>query len=696
MGTTYTRFLRALALASSGAMTVYAGPALAQAALEEIIVTADRKNSFGAQYVQAGSFRGARQIDTPLSVSVLPRDILEAQQATQLYDALRNTAGVTYGQIGGAIYSNMAIRGIVVENRGNYRLNGGLPIVNLIDMPLEDKERVEVLKGVSALYYGFTSPSGIVNLTMKRPVDEVNDFTVFGNNHGSIGGHADIGRKFFDGKLGVRLNFVEADLDVGIDRTKGDRSLQSAAVDFDPVDTIKIRLDAERITKKISEPNFYLVPAAVNGVVTLPPIPNPKKNLGDVWMYNDAYEVNLLAHIEWKFLPNWQVMAEAGTSHTNRTRFSPQFQNYNLATGAGQLNLTLTNGNLNRNINYRSEIAGAFDTGPISHEISFGFTRNVREAFVTSNPTVNLAQNLYNPTPLTPVPLPDRVVPNPTKIDDRGYYLFDRLKYQEWLQLLIGVRRTIYSNTSRTTRYSTTANSPALGVVVKPAGSWLSLYGTYIEGLEEGGIAPATARNPGVVLPPGTTKQWEVGVKAEPLEKLLLTLGYFDIDRPSSFVDPVTNFFVQDGRSSYKGVEASATGEINEQWSIYATTMYLETKQEKAANATLIGKRTENAPRLTVSVFGEYRTPWVPGLSLSAGLYHVASRAVNQTNTAFVGGFTTFDAGARYNVDLRGVPTTFRLSVENVFDKHYWASTGSSLLAANLPMTAKFSMTARF
>ena len=60
--------------------------------LEEIVVTADR-SGFGADLVQAGSFRGARQLDTPLTVSVIPKALLDTQQAASLYDALRNTAG---------------------------------------------------------------------------------------------------------------------------------------------------------------------------------------------------------------------------------------------------------------------------------------------------------------------------------------------------------------------------------------------------------------------------------------------------------------------------------------------------------------------------------------------------------------------------------------------------------------------------
>src|SRR5690242_8814979 len=51
------------------------------AVLEEIVVTADRRDSFGAEFVQAGTFRNQRAIDTPLTVAVVTKDLLNSQQA---------------------------------------------------------------------------------------------------------------------------------------------------------------------------------------------------------------------------------------------------------------------------------------------------------------------------------------------------------------------------------------------------------------------------------------------------------------------------------------------------------------------------------------------------------------------------------------------------------------------------------------
>jgi iron complex outermembrane receptor protein len=125
--------------------------------LEEILVTADRRDSFGADFVQAGTFRDAKVLDTPLTVTIVPRKLLEAQQARSIFDAARNTAGVTQAQINTAIYSNLSVRGIPVDNTTNFRLNGVLPIVTFVDMPMEDKDRVEILKGAAGLYYGFAT-----------------------------------------------------------------------------------------------------------------------------------------------------------------------------------------------------------------------------------------------------------------------------------------------------------------------------------------------------------------------------------------------------------------------------------------------------------------------------------------------------------------------------------------------------------
>src|SRR4051794_24572484 len=62
---------------------------------DDIVVTGERNNQFGTDTAQSGSFRNAKILDIPMTVSVIPDALLKSQQAVDLIDAVRNTAGVS-------------------------------------------------------------------------------------------------------------------------------------------------------------------------------------------------------------------------------------------------------------------------------------------------------------------------------------------------------------------------------------------------------------------------------------------------------------------------------------------------------------------------------------------------------------------------------------------------------------------------
>lgn len=665
--------------------------------LDAIVVTADRRNSFSADYLQAGAFRDARVIDTPLTVAVMPKDLLNAQQALTIMDAVRNTAGVSQSQINTVIYSNLAIRGIPVDFASNYRIDGVLPIVNLVEMPIEDKDRVEVLKGAAGLYYGFATPSGIVNLVMSRPTQSpltVLDLT--GNSHGALGAHVDVSRT--EGDLGVRVNAGGASLETGVDRTRGDREFLSTTLDWKPIEKLLVQADAEYINKTITEPTEWVIPAAVNGVVTLPPLQDPSKNLGAEWLLSEGHEYNLLGRVKYDFSPAWSASFSAGTSYADVDRRYSSFSGYNLTTGNGTLGVAMTHGRTIRAFIYRGDVAGAFRTGPIDHMLLLGASDYIRENDVPAAARASFTQNLFAPVDIPEQPTPPRLIVSTDHVEDKGVFVFDRATYHEWLQLTVGYRKADYTDISRSgatspVTYEVKPGTWSYGLMVKPA-RWASLYGNYVEGLESGGIAPQIANNAGQVLPAALSKQWELGAKVEPLRGLLITGALFKIDRASSYLNP-SNVYVEDGRATYKGFEFSATGELTPELSISVSGMKLDAVQESGA-ASVIGKRIENTARFSGSAFLEYRPAQISGLRLQAGVFRVGSRAVNAVNAAFVPGYTTLDLGVSYATTIHDNSVVFRVYGENVTNKRYWAATGSSLLDENLPATVKFSLSTTF
>jgi iron complex outermembrane receptor protein len=212
-----------------------------------------------------------------------------------------------------------------------------------------------------------------------------------------------------------------------------------------------------------------------------------------------------------------------------------------------------------------------------------------------------------------------------------------------------------------------------------------------MEGLEEGGTAPLITNNAGQVLPPGVTKQKELGARTEAIAGLLLSGAYFTIDRKSTYIN-AQNFFVLDGRTRYKGFEYAAIGGLGRGVSIYLSGMFLDAEQVNAQNAALVGKAPDNTPRQTHSLFADWQPASVPGLGVNAGAYYIARRFINNLEQGSIPGYTLFTAGSRYSMHIEGRRTTFQLYLENLADKRYWSGAGGGVLAVGLPRTLRASV----
>lgn len=686
------RKLDIVACALAGAVPFASHAQTPERELKEVRVQ-DGAAPYAASAVQVGTFRDTDPLDVPLTVNVVPRAVLDAQAATSIYDALKNTAGVTRSQLGEGTYDNISIRGILVENRSNYRLNGALPIVNLIDLPLENKERVEVLKGVSGLYYGLIPPSGVVNLVTKRAGSEpVSTINVRGNGYGAYGAHVDLARRYGeDGRYGLRINAASDELRNAIHGYRGHKGFVSGAFDWQVTRGWQLRFDAEYIEKDATEQAAIRLLPAVNGTVSLPAKPDPTKLLSGTWARYDAQALNVLARSDVVLSENWIWTVELGQATTRRDRSFSQLENYNLATGNGTLRFFLTRGQEYTNRNARSEFVGNLATGPLRHELSLGVSGNRRDQSLGATQQRTVAQNLYDPATIAQLaPVLPAATPS-SRIEDKGAYLFDRISIGERWQVMAGLRRTDYSNVSPVTHYEANETMPAYAVLYKLRPR-LNLYASYLEGLEEGGQAPQNAANALEVLPPLKSRQREIGAKADVARGVQLTAAYFDIDRPASGTNPVNNRFELTGVANYRGVELSATGAVAREWNIYASALFLDAEQTvSTTDPALLGKQPENTPRRAGSVFAEYRPAGMPQLALSAGAYYVGARAVNPLNQAYVEGYTRIDFGARYTTRLGHYRPTLQVYIENAFDARYWSAAGNNLLAVGQPRTIKFS-----
>lgn len=664
--------------------------------MQAVRITAAKAQGFAPRTVEAGSFRGSDVMDVPSTVNVVTREVLELQAAGGLYDALRNTAGVTRQQNGGDTWDQLVIRGIAVENRTNYRLNGSLPVMNFSQVPMEDKERVEVLKGATALYYGFTSPAGVVNFVTKRAGSvPVTSLGLTLDQHGSAVASADVARRFGERQeFGVRINAAGGTLGAFLDRVgNGNRGFASAALDWRASARLRLRADLEYDKRRVTEQAGITLPTAVNGVITLPHAVDPRRLVGPDWAIFNAETRNAQVRADLALSDAWALTVEAGHSEMARDRRLALFRFTNAAsvtTGAGRITGNMQHHVVDSNM-ARAELAGAFATGPVAHDVTLGATGTGKgqDPIYQANYTIP-AQNLYDPVPVAKVTIGAfPATPTTAALDsrDKGLYAIDRLSFGQW-QAIAGVRAVQYRSDQGANHYDVSNTTPMAALVYRPSAE-VSLYASTAEGLEEGETAPTGSANQNERLAPGVSRQKELGARWRTPAGLLLQAALFDIKRPGYYTN-AANVFTADGEQHYRGLELAAQGKLARRLSWQGSAQVIDPAFQHI-NAQYDGKLPENASRRTASTFLSYDVDALAGLSFNAGAYFTGRRPVNDLNQAFLGGNTLFTLGGRYVGLVAGKHTTWQINVDNAGDKRYWAGAGTRL-SAGMPRLVKLTM----
>lgn len=666
--------------------------------LQAVTVTELRATGLRAETVEAGTFRGADIMDVPSTVNVVTREALDLQAASGLYDALRNTAGVTRQQNGGETWDQLVIRGIAVENRTNYRINGALPYLNFSQVPLENKERVEVLKGASALYYGFTSPAGVVNLVTKRAgKDPVTSLGLSFDSNGGAQTSVDLGRRFGEAnEFGLRVNAAGGQLGSYMDGVDtGERRFFSAAFDWRVNSRLKIQADFEYDFRNLTEQAGIQLPTAVNGKITLPKAIDPSKLVGPDWSTFRASTTNALLRADYVLSDRWMLTGEVGHAQVERKRQLATFRFTNaasVATGAGNIRGNSQEMTLDSDMG-RLELAGNFETGPLRHEMTLGASYTTKVQGAIYQQTYSAAtQNLYNPIDIsnrvTWSAMPTTPSTEAYETRDVGYYAIDRITLSEQWQLIGGMRHARYNSTQGGITYDPSKTTPLAALVYRPLTD-LSFYLSYSEGLEEGETAPSGTANQGTRMAPGVSKQKEIGARWLAPNGTLVSAALFDILRPGYYTT-AANIYTADGEQHYAGLEMSAQGKLTRQLGWQASALWLDPEFRNIGTA-YDGKLPENAARRTGSLFLNYELPFVAGLSINGGAYYTGRRPVDDLNQAWLDPVTLYGAGVRYATRVFGKQTTWQLNVENLTDEHYWAAAGTRL-AAGAPRTFKASI----
>ncbi len=347
--------------------------------LPEVVVTGSRTGAAGRASV--AGFSDAPLLQTPAAVSVFSRAQMQDLQIRSTSDAMKFDASVSdaYNAVGYA--EQFSIRGFALDNSSSYRKDG-LAIPGDTQIPLENKERIEVLKGLAGFQSGVAAPGGIVDYVVKRPTNApLRSVTVGASERGTLYGAADLGGRFEDRRFGYRINAAAERLRSYVKGADGERKFVSAAFDWQISPQALLQIDADYQDKsQVSAPGFQLLngtdlPTGVSGKTMLnnqpwsKPVSTQSSNIG--------------LRFEYQFSPEWHATLSANRHAFKRDDYTAfpygcgSAELYPGYCGNGDYDVYdyQSLGEKKSPLATQALLQGKFSTGALRHELTLGSSR---------------------------------------------------------------------------------------------------------------------------------------------------------------------------------------------------------------------------------------------------------------------------------------------------------------------------------
>lgn len=651
-------------------------------------------------------------LNTPRSVTVLTKDLLEDKNATALKEVARTTAGVTLGtgEGGNAFGDRFFIRGF--DARNDIFVDGIRdPAVSIRENFFT--EQVEILRGPASSYAGRGTAGGAINIVTKQATDR--NFTNIDSTLGTDGTK----RTTFDVNqvisptLAMRVGglFQEAGV-AGRSLTTDDRWGTFAAVKWKPTDGIKIT--ANYIHTDLDALPDFGVPYYKQGNVPVTEVGVPRntyygfvnrdfqKTTQDIGTISGEVQVNDHVTLNNRFRAQRSVLNYIGTI--------PEAP---ITTNANPLLWTFTANPQSRYqttdvLADQADATFKFDTGPVKHTAVVGIEASRERVSIDkytglSSEAVGsgafdgkgslAGQSIFDPGyTFTPFNTTPTLVGNPTvvPVDTRSIYVIDTANYRDLVILNAGARYDDYHVSASNMMGSVSANSGLFnyngGITIKPL-PFASVYAAYatssnpvgaeLDGtsVAYGGFNPASLVNQ--IFGPEQNKAAEVGTKWELFDRhVLATAALFQTTKDNAR-EAIPNGLPGAGNiiagASYRvqGIDLGIGGNITDRWSVFGGLVLMQSKVTKSVVATNVGDQLANVAHQSFNVLTKYKFDdgWELGgqATYRSKIYGGTLLAANQGTE--LPSYWRFDMFAEKKITKN---LTAKVFVNNIFNKLYY------------------------
>jgi catecholate siderophore receptor len=627
-------------------------------------------------------------VDTPQTISVITKKVMEEQQATTLVEALRNTPGITLnlGENGNTnSKDNVNMRGF--DAQGSIYKDGIRDLANS-SKDTFNTEAVEVTKGAVGADNGRGVSSGYINQVTKSATnkDEVGG-TVGYSTAKNARLTADVNKKLNE-TTGVRLNVMKQNGEVaGRDEVEIDRTGIAGSVGFGIGTATRTTINYEH-TEQDDVPDGGIPTVGLNGGAV-------KADTSKFYGSSDDFEKAKSDAFTLKF----EQDISDNTMFKNTSRYAKTNQEmlltspFNYSTIASTVDRRMhARWQENEILTNQSNFTTDVQTGMLLHKISTGIELT-KESQLTKNYTAQNAQitSLYNPTNISWDALTFSGQKSDGETTTVGAYLFDSINIGEKFILTGGGRFDKYNTTNdivssalvpSTLEDKGNLNSYKAGLVYKPLDNGSVYISRATTQLPPGGAnftlssTVTNANNPDMEPQKSTTD--EIGTKWDLLDnRLSLTTAVYKTVVENETMTESDGSTSQNGEKEVEGVEFGAVGEITDKWNVSAGLAKMNTEYTKATS-TNEGASLRFSPEHTATLWSTYK--FTPAINVGAGARYVGTQDVKISSTSTeaiskIDSSLVYDAMASYKYSKN---LTYQFNVYNLTDEEYVANMNNS------------------
>lgn len=658
----------ALACSAGATVTSHAQQAAADVQLPEVRVHDRPEHGLGVKEAPGVLRSDVPLRDVPASVRVVPRAVIDEQQALRLDQAARNISGVIFTD--GGEGTNFSARGfgITTLRDGFRRTEFTEGDVNRADQDTFNVERIEVLKGPASALFGRSNTGGILNIVTKRPqFAPVGALTLTTGSAGLRRATVDLGGAL-PGTSGfaARINAGYETANSFRDEVESHREMVAPSFSWRLDSTTVVTLFGEFVS--VTQTPDVGLPRSGNAVVAGLPF---SRFLGEPTdrARADVRDGRLLIEKE---AGNWLFRAGLRKGVIENSDY---FTRGAALQGNGRtLNRSIIDSRFkSQDETAQLEAIGKVDFAGLRHRVTLGIDAAARKTDSIFNSAPASAIDIYAPVYGRAAPTgPFNFFSQYLKQEALGGFAHDTISLGDHWKVALGLRYDRFRQGSMPNNPAALPvrqyerASPRAGLVFQPT-QQVSLYVAYDKSFQAPNGFPFQAG--GVPLEPQRSTLNEAGVKAEWFGgRLLGTAAVYRLTRTNVGTPDLANpgFQVAIGEQRSEGFELDLTGEVLPGWKVIAGYGNTDAQITRANNASA-GKTPPNVPRHAASVWTSYelRGGDLRGLGFGAGLYHLSERQGDANNTFQVPGYTRIDAAVFYRLKN----WVARLNVYNLGDR---------------------------